>query len=520
MTLRPQSVQIELFTNRFRAIVGEMGEMLRRTSISTNVKERLDYSCGLLDAQGDLVVNAPHIPVHLGAMALCVQRLRETIEMKPGDVVVTNHPAFGGSHLPDVTVVTPVFFESVLLGYVASRAHHAEIGGTRPGSMPPDATRLAEEGVIIPPMYLVRADGSRWEALEELLRNNAHPTRCIDDNLADLRAAVAANHLGAKLLSNLANQFGIAVVAGHMGALTALAEEQMRGVLARMGKGIFEATETLDDGTPLAVRLELKGDGSAVVDFTGSGDVHPGNLNAGPAIVHAAVLYVMRLLANEERPPLPLNGGLLRPLTLVIPSPSILNPAAPADEYPAVVGGNIETSQRLVGTLIKALGIAASSQGTMNNVLFGNTRYGYYETVCGGSGASAHAPGASAVHTHMTNTRITDPEVIEHRYPIRIEEFSIRKNSGGDGEHRGGDGVVRTMRFLEPMSLSVLTQHRAHGPFGMKGGASGQPGEQILVRANGEQQPLKPSDACEVEPGDQLILKTPGGGGFGTPIAD
>ncbi len=512
---RVDPVALELFTNRFRAIAGEMGEMLRRTAISTNIRERLDYSCALLDPEGELVVNAPHIPVHLGAMALCVQKAGEVLEYRPGDVVVTNHPAYGGSHLPDVTVITPVFFGERLLGFAASRAHHAEIGGARPGSMPPDATCLSEEGVIIRPMYLADRGTGRWEELRELLSAGAWPSRATEDNIADVRAAVAANRQGADALLRLAKAHSPATVRAMMERLKERAEERMRAVLRGLGDLDAEAEEAMDDGTPIRVRIRIR-DGSARIDFTGSGSVHPGNLNAGPAIVNAAVLYVLRMLADGERPPLPLNSGLLRPVELVVPEGTFLNPARPAEDYPAVVGGNIETSQRVTGALIKALGIAASSAGTMNNVLFGNERFGYYETVCGGSGATAAADGASAVHTHMTNTRITDPEIMEHRYPVRVEEFSIRRGSGGAGAHAGGDGIVRKLRFMEPMSLSVLTQHRVRGPFGMNGGEPGQPGSQRVERAGGEVVVLEPIDGCDVEAGDMFVLETPGGGGFGS----
>jgi 5-oxoprolinase (ATP-hydrolysing) len=510
--MRPEAVELELFTHRFAAVARQMGERLRRTAVSTNVKERLDFSCALLDAAGELVVNAPHIPVHLGALGLCVRRLREVIAMEPGDVVVTNHPGFGGSHLPDVTVVTPVFEEHHLLGFVASRAHHAEIGGIRPGSMPPGATRLVEEGVVIPPMHLVRAGEPRWEEMRRVLLDAPHPTRAVEENLADLRAAVAANHRGAEALLALAREHGRETVAFYMEALKARAETRLREALARLPARTYEAVERLDDGSPLAVRIEVAGDG-AVVDFAGSGGVHPGNLNAPPAVVRSAVLYVLRLLIAE---PLPLNEGILRPVEIRIP-PGMLNPPFPEDpaEAPAVVGGNVETSQRLVDTLIKALGLAACSQGTMNNLLFGSARFGYYETVCGGAGAGPGFDGASAVHTHMTNTRITDPEVVEHRYPVRVERFGIRVGSGGAGQWRGGDGAVRELTFLAPMSLSLLTQHRVETPYGMAGGSPGKPGRQRLVRASGEVEELASVDGREVGPGDRLVLETPGGGGWG-----
>jgi 5-oxoprolinase (ATP-hydrolysing) len=552
------AVQLELFTHRFTAIARQMGERLQRTAVSTNVKERLDFSCALLDADGELVVNAPHIPVHLGALGLCVRLTAAALPLEPGDVAVTNHPAFGGSHLPDVTVVTPVFGDAEaggaaplpLLGYVASRAHHAEIGGMRPGSMPPGARCLAEEGVVIPPIYLARRGEARWAELRRLLLEGPFPSRAVEENLADLRAAAAANHSGAEALRALARAAGAAggggagrpgrpaavgedgvdggagerrgddggggrrVVAFYMEALKRRAEERLRVALARLPPGPLEAVERLDDGSPLAVRIEL-GPAGARIDFSGSAGLHPGNLNAPPAVVRSAVLYVLRLLVAE---PLPLNEGLLRPVEIQVP-PGMLNPPFPDDPWqaPAVVGGNVETSQRLVDTLLKALGLAACSQGTMNNVLFGNERFGFYETVCGGAGAGPGFAGESAVHTHMTNTRITDPEVLEHRYPVRLERFALRPGSGGSGRHRGGDGVVRELTFLAPMSLSLLTQHRVEAPYGVAGGGPGQPGRQRLVRATGETLALPSVAGCEVDAGDRLVLETPGGGGWGPP---
>ena len=509
----PEAVRLELFVNRFRALVGEMGEMLRRTALSTNVKERLDFSCALLDAGGELVVNAPHIPVHLGALGLCVRSVAAALPMQQGDVVVTNHPAFGGSHLPDVTVITPVHDgEGALVGYVASRAHHAEIGGTRPGSMPPDARTLAEEGVVIPPTFLVRGGEARWEEMRRILTESPYPTRAVDENLADLAAAVAANHRGAELLASMAREHGSAAVAGYMDALKRRAADGVREALEGLEDGVYEAAERLDDGAALCARVEIRG-GRATIDFGGTADVHPGNLNATPAIVRSVVLYVLRLLVREA---LPLNEGLLRAVELRIP-PGMLSPEWPDDpsRAPAVVGGNTEVSQRLVDTLLKALGLVACSQGTMNNVLWGTDRFGYYETVCGGSGAGPGWHGAGPVHTHMTNTRITDAEVVEHRYPVRVERFGVRAGSGGVGRWRGGDGAVRELTFLQPVSLSVLTQHRAEGAYGVDGGAPGSPGRQHVVRATGERVDLASVDGCEVGPGDRLVLETPGGGGWG-----
>lgn len=521
--LRPEAVQLELFTQRFAAIAREMGEMLRRTALSTNVKERLDFSCALLDAQGELVVNAPHIPVHLGALGLCVRRLRETLPMGPGDVVVTNHPAFGGSHLPDVTVVTPVFsgtpfYPSLrLLGYVASRAHHAEIGGSRPGSMPPGARCLAEEGVVLPPDYLIRAGQPRWEVVEARLREAPFPSRSVAENLADLAAAVAANHRGAESLRTLAASHGAETVAHFMAAMADRAEELLRSALLRLGERRLSALELLDDGTPIQVAISIS-EGSACLDFTGTGGVHPGNLNAPPAVTRSAVLYVLRLLVGEA---LPLNEGLLRPVRLVVPE-GLLNPPFPEDPWlaPAVVGGNVETSQRVVGTLLKALELVASSQGTMNNVIFGNERFGYYETLAGGCGAGPGFAGASAVHSHMTNTRITDPEILELRYPVRLERFAIRRGSGGAGEFPGGGGIVRELTFLEPVELSVLTQNRVRGPYGLQGGEPGAPGRQTVIRVHGEVIELAAVDACQLEAGDRLVVETPGGGGWGLAAAE
>ena len=506
-------VREALFTNRFTSIAKQMGQMLQRTAVSTNVKERLDYSCALLDSRGYLVVHAPHMPVHLGALGLCVRALRDAMPMRDGDVVLTNHPAFGGSHLPDITVVTPVFEKDQLLGYAVSRAHHAEVGGIQPGSMPPGARSLVEEGVVIDPQHLVEAGESRFDKIEQSLRNAVYPSRAIDDNLADLRAAVPANHRGATRLRHLAREHGIKVIHQQMTLLKQRAEAMAKAALTALPDGRYEAIEHLDDGSPICVRIEINGE-QAVIDFDGSAEVHGGNLNATPAIVHSAVIYVLRVLIGEA---LPLNEGIMQAVTLRIP-PGILNPDFGDDpaRAPAVGGGNVETSQRIVGTLFKALRLCASSQGTMNNVLFGNDQFSYYETVCGGSGATVDEDGADAVHTHMTNTRITDPEILEHRYPVRLDRFAIRRGSGGAGRHHGGDGAVRELTFLEPVSLSIISQHRNQGPYGMEGGAPGMSGRQRIVRANGEIVELGSVIGCEINAGDQLILETPGGGGYGS----
>ncbi len=495
------AVRLELFTHRFETIAKEMGEQLRRTAVSTNIKERLDFSCAVLDPDGELLVNAPHIPVHLGALGLCVRSVLKVMPLQPGDVVITNHPGYGGSHLPDVTVITPVH-AGELIGYVASRAHHAELGGARPGSMPPSATCLAEEGVVIPPMKLVEGGRPRWEKMEELLAGGRFPSRSVEDNLADLRAAVAANHAGSVALVGLAERAGRDTVLYYMQELKRLAASRLRAALSGLDDGEYRAVERLDDGTELAVTITLRGD-RAVLDFTGSGMVHPGNLNATPAIVHGVVIFFLRLLIKES---IPLNEGFLHPVQLVIPN-GILNPIFHDDPElsPAVVGGNVETSQRLVDTLVRALGIAACSQGTMNNVLFGTDHFGYYETVCGGCGAGPGFHGAGAVHSNMTNTRITDPEILEQRYPVRVERFAVRRGSGGGGDYRGGDGVVRILKFLAPMSLSVLTQHRVERPFGLNGGEPGMAGRQQVKRADGSVLELKSVDGVMRDTSTQVV---------------
>ena len=507
-------IELELFANRFRALTWEMGELVRRVALSTNVKERLDYSCGLLDPDGRLVVNAPHIPVHLGALGSCVRSVMAELDLGPGDVAVTNHPAFGGSHLPDVTVVTPIDRPGGdgRLGYVATRAHHAELGGIRPGSMPPSATRLIEEGVVIAPRLLVAAGRADWEGMESLLREAPYPSRAVDENLADLNAAVAANQRGSRSLVRLAEEHGSEVVGQFMRRLARQARDGLRPIVESLPAEGLVASERLDDGSPLEVAIDAV-DGRLRIDFTGSARVHGGNLNATPSIVRSVVLYVLRLLVGGE---LPLNEGLLEDVDLVLPE-GILNPPFGDDpaRAPAVVGGNVETSQRLVDLLLKAFGTVACSQGTMNNVLFGDESFAYYETVCGGCGAGAGFDGASAVHSHMTNTAITDVEVLEQRYPVRLERFAVRRGSGGAGRWRGGDGAVRELLFLAPLSLSVLGQHRVERPYGVAGAEPGATARVVLERADGRRESLEPVDQRDVEPGDRLILETPGGGGWG-----
>ena len=510
---RPQAVELELMSHRFSSIAREMGEMLKRTAISTNIKEREDFSCTLLDPEGRLVVNAPHIPVHLGAMGLCVRQLVADRAMSPGDVVVTNHPAYGGSHLPDVTLVAPVHGGNRLLGYVACRAHHAEIGGIRPGSVPPNARSLAEEGVVLPPTLLMEGGEPQWARVEELLTGGPYPTRTIADNLADLRAMLAAIIRGREAFARLADGVGFDHVIEHMDALRKLAADQVKAALLRLPDGVHEGLQLLDDGATLEAHLTIDGE-RAVLDFEGSAPVHPGNLNATPAIVHSVTMYVMRLLVDLD---LPLNEGLLEPIEIRIPE-GMLNPPYVADPTvcPAVVGGNVETSQRLVDTLLEALSLVSCSQGTMNNISFGDDTFGYYETVAGGSGAGNGFDGTSGVHTHMTNTRITDPEVLEHRYPVRLHRFAIRRESGGEGRWRGGDGLIREIGFLAPLEFSILSQHRVSAPYGVAGGRDGAVGRQVIIRADGTRHELAGIDGCKVAAGDRLVLETPGGGGYGS----
>ncbi|MFG0330636.1 MAG: hydantoinase B/oxoprolinase family protein [Phycisphaerales bacterium] len=515
--LRLEAAELELFTNRFMSIAEDMGEALRRSALSTNVKERLDFSCALLDAEGRLVANAPHVPVHLGALGLCVRSVIERMPMGPGDVVVTNHPGFGGSHLPDITLIAPVYDDDgIRIGFVANRAHHAEVGGVTPGSMPPMARSLAEEGVVIPPCWLVRSGTPEWDAIEERFRAGPFPSRAVHDNLADLHAALASIQRGVSTLRELCREHGRPSIASHMTRLRERAANLLRQRLTAFGDQDLEAEDCLDDGAKIVVSLRVRG-GRLAIDFSGSSAVHAGNLNATRAIVQSVVVYVLRVLVDE---PLPLNDGLLDPVELTIPR-GLLDPVFHDDptRCPAVVGGNVETSQRLADLLLHAFGLAAGSQGTMNNTIFGADEFGYYETIGGGAGAGPGFHGASAVHTHMTNTRITDPEIVEDRYPVRLDQFTIRRESGGVGAYRGGDGIIREFTFLRPLRLSLLSQRRIFPPKGMAGGGPGLTGRQTLFRANGTVEHLAGIDGRMVAPGDRLRIETPGGGGYG-PVRD
>jgi 5-oxoprolinase (ATP-hydrolysing) len=484
-------VEAELFRRRFEGVVEEMGELLRRTALSTNIKERLDFSCALLDARGFLVVNAPHIPVHLGALGLCVRKVSENHTWSEGETIVVNHPAFGGSHLPDVTVISPIFESDQLLGFVANRAHHAEIGGKTPGSMPPDATCLAEEGIVIPPTLF-----------DEIGPDFFNESRSPADNIADLTAQVSANRHGVAAIREMVASSSVATVANHMEGLY----QRATGILARSLTGFSDcrAADQMDDGSVIQVAMSCHD--KLRIDFTGSAGTHPGNLNATPAIVRSAVLYALRLWVNED---IPLNEGLLENVE-IITEVGILDPPLTADPTtcPAVVGGNIETSQRIVDVLLQALGIQANGQGTMNNFLFGNDRFGFYETMGGGAGAGPGWNGRSGCHVHMSNTAITDVEILEERYPVRVREFAIRRGSGGEGTWKGGDGLIREIEFLEAMTVSLLTQRRTRGPQ-----PNGQPGRQQHFHA-GEWQELKGITSVEVVLGDRIRIETPGGGGW------
>ncbi|MEQ9408149.1 MAG: hydantoinase B/oxoprolinase family protein [Fuerstiella sp.] len=515
-------VLLEVFNNQFVSIAEQMGETLRRTSTSTNVRERLDYSCALFDSAGRLVVNAPHVPVHLGAMGETVRAvIADHPRMQPGDVYVTNDPYRGGSHLPDITVVTPVFCDddaastSTPAFYVANRAHHAEIGGIAPGSMPPFSKNLAQEGVLITSRKLVDGGVSCEQQLHEILTSGPFPSRAVNDNLADLAAQTAANECGLRLLIQLSERHTRHMVQQYMQHIQTAAARKMRLCLSRLPDRTYRFRDQLDDGSAICVHINVQAD-HATVDFTGTAGVHPQNLNANRAITTAAVLYSFRCLLNED---VPLNAGVLEPLHIVIPE-GLLNPppGQTPESSPAMVGGNVETSQRIVDVLLGALQLAAASQGTMNNLTFGDGSFGYYETICGGAGATATSDGADAVHTHMTNTRLTDPEVLEQRYPVRLREFRIRKGSGGAGQFRGGDGIVRDLEFLRPLTVSMLSQRRrTAAPYGLHGGTSGAFGNNCLSRVSADTpQILDGSFSVDVVAGDQLIIKTPGGGGFGS----
>ena len=510
---RPDPVLLELFNNLFMAIAEQAGSVLRNTAQSVNIKERLDFSCAIFDAAGGLVANAPHVPVHLGAMGASVRHViaRRGASLRPGDCVALNDPYAGGTHLPDITLITPVFDAAgeTIRFFTACRGHHADIGGLTPGSTPPFSQTLEEEGAVIG-NFLILSAGTFHEAeFRALLASARYPARNPDQNIADIKAQIAANATAASALGGVIARYGWEVVNAYMGHVMNNAEEAIRQVIARLRDADF--TYIMDNGAPLKVKISVDPAArGATIDFTGTGPADSGNFNAPPAITTACVLYAFRCLTGAG---IPLNEGCLKPLNIIIPENSFLAPPPGR----AVVAGNTEVSQALAAALLGALDACACAQGTMNNFLFGDAKFQYYETICGGAGAGPTFNGASAVHTHMTNTRITDPEILELRYPVRVEEFSIRQNSGGAGARHGGDGCVRKIRFLEPMSATILASRRAIAPFGLHGGAPGARGEQYIERADGTLEPLPGCAQARLGAGDAFIIKTPGGGGYNLP---
>ncbi len=515
-------VLLEVFNNLFMNIAEQMGLQLQNTAYSVNIKERLDFSCALFDTAGNLIANAPHMPVHLGSMGESIKTvIREnTGKMQPGDVFVLNDPYHGGTHLPDITVITPVYIadEATPTFYVGSRGHHADVGGTTPGSMPPFSTRIEEEGVQINNVKLVERGVLREAEMIALLESGEYPSRNPQQNMADLRAQIAANEKGQQELRRMVGEFGLDVVQAYMRHVQDNAEESVRRVITRLKDGAF--TLPLDNGAQISVAVKVDAASrSATIDFTGTSPQQTNNFNAPTAVCMAAVLYVFRTLVDDD---IPLNAGCLKPLNVIIPPGSMLNPNPPA----SVVAGNVETSTCITNALYGALGLMAAGQCTMNNFTFGSTRYQYYETISGGSGAGGvwdvngqlvgGFGGTSVVQCHMTNSRLTDPEVLEFRFPVRLEGYEIRKGSGGAGQYQGGDGGIRRVRFLEPMTASILSNGRHHGAFGMAGGQPGAVGINKVVRSDGRVELLDHIGQAEMLPGDVFEIHTPGGGGFGS----
>jgi 5-oxoprolinase (ATP-hydrolysing) len=504
-------VLLEVFNNLFMAIAEQMGVTLANTATSVNIKERLDFSCALFDEAGHLIANAPHMPVHLGSMGESVQEIlrRRLDTMRRGDVFVLNAPYAGGTHLPDVTVVMPVFIDDTMQPtfFVAARGHHADIGGITPGSMPANSTHIEEEGVLLDNVQLV-ADGIFLEAeIRALLTAARYPARNVEQNLADLRAQVAACQKGAAELENMVAHFGLPVVQAYMQHVQNNAEEAVRRVIDALHDGEF--TYPMDNGASVKVSIRIDNAArAATIDFTGTSDQQPNNFNAPVSVTRAAVLYVFRTLVDDE---IPMNAGCLKPLRIVVPPGCMLNPQSPA----AVVAGNVETSQVVTDCLYGALGVLAASQGTMNNFTFGDGEHQYYETIAGGSGAGPSFDGTDAVQTHMTNSRLTDPEVLEWRFPVRLDAFSIRRGSGGEGAHKGGNGVERRVRFLKPMTAVLLANHRVVAPFGVAGGKPAQVGKNWIERADGSLEHFGATHTAQLSKDDVFVIQTPGGGGFG-----
>jgi len=510
-TSQPDPVRLEIFKNLYQFIAEQMGIVLQNTAASVNIKERLDFSCAIFDESGLLVANAPHIPVHLGSMSESIRSLindkRDSI--KPGNVYLSNNPYNGGTHLPDVTVITPVFDseDKQIIFYVASRGHQADIGGITPGSMPSHSTIIAEEGILFDNFLLIEQRNFREAAVREALLNHRYPARNIDQNLADFTAQIAANERGVQELRKMVDKYGLEIVQAYMKFVQDNAEEAVRKAIEVLKDGSF--VYAMDNGAQIQVKVTInKQNRSATIDFSGTSAQLNNNFNAPKAVTQAAILYVFRTLVKDN---IPLNAGCLKPLEIIIPSGCMLNPIYPA----AVVAGNVETSQTIVDALYGALGVMAASQGTMNNFTFGNQKYQYYETICGGSGAGFNFNGTDAVHTHMTNSRLTDPEVLETRYPVQLESFSLRPDSGGKGKYSGGDGVIRRIKFLEPMTANILSGHRIIPPFGLNGGQPGKVGRNWIQRQDGTQENLDSTATVQMQPGDVFVIETPGGGGFG-----
>jgi 5-oxoprolinase (ATP-hydrolysing) len=507
-------VLLEVFNNLFMNIAEQMGLQLQNTAHSVNIKERLDFSCALFDAQGNLIANAPHMPVHLGSMGESIKTvIRENANtMHEGNVYVLNDPYHGGTHLPDITVITPVYLDGSKTPdfYVGSRGHHADIGGVTPGSMPPFSTRIEEEGVQINNVLLVERGVLRETEMVALLQSGQYPSRNPAQNMADLKAQIAANEKGVQELRKMVAQFGLPVVKAYMGHVQDNAEESVRRVITHLKDGSF--TLSLDNGAQIqvAIRVDAKAR-TAEIDFNGTSAQQTNNFNAPTAVCMAAVLYVFRSLVDDD---IPLNAGCLKPLKVIIPEGSMLNPLPPA----SVVAGNVETSSCITNALYGALGVMASSQPTMNNLTFGNAQYQYYETISGGSGAGEGFDGTSVVQTHMTNSRLTDPEVLEFRFPVRLQSYAIREGSGGEGRWHGGNGGIRRIEFLEPMTASILSNARVHPAFGMAGGSAGAVGINRMVRQNGTQQDVPHIAQVEMQAGDVFEIHTPGGGGYGSKI--
>ncbi|AFY55723.1 N-methylhydantoinase B/acetone carboxylase, alpha subunit [Rivularia sp. PCC 7116] len=509
-TTQPDPVRLEIFKNLYQFIAEQMGIVLQNTAASVNIKERLDFSCAIFDASGLLVANAPHIPVHLGSMSESVRSLinDKGSSLKPGNVYLSNNPYNGGTHLPDVTAITPVFGVShTPIFYVASRGHQADIGGITPGSMPPHSKTIEEEGILFDNFLLVETGNFREQAVRQVLANHTYPARNIDQNIADFRASIAANNRGVQELLKMVEQYSLEVVQNYMQFVQNNAEEAVRKAIDVLKDGTF--SYEMDSGAKIQVEVTInKENRSAKIDFTGTSKQLNSNFNAPKAVTQAAVLYVFRTLVKDN---IPLNAGCLNPLEIIIPQGCMLNPSYPA----AVVAGNVETSQTIVDALYGALGVMSGSQGTMNNFTFGNENYQYYETICGGSGAGEDFDGTDAVQTHMTNSRLTDPEVLESRYPVLLENFSLRFGSGGKGKHSGGNGVIRRIQFLENMTANILCSHRLISPFGLNNGEAGKVGRNLVIRKNGSEEELNSTATVEMEAGDIFVIETPGGGGFG-----